>query len=156
MMDNTQQFIEDMGLYFEGNGLTRMAGRIIGWLLICDPPHQTMPQLVETLKASKSSVSVALTTLKQTRLVDRISLPGERKDYFRLNPDLWTQAFLARANEITALRLLAERGLALMENAPAESRRRLELVREMNLFMETEFPRLIERWNEVKKAKGLA
>jgi DNA-binding transcriptional regulator GbsR (MarR family) len=151
----TRQFVEDMGVYFELNGLTRMAGRIIGWLLVCDPPHQTMPQIIEALDASKSAVSVALTTLHQINLIHRLSLPGERKDYFRLNPDMWTHAFMARANQITALRILAERGLALMEGASPESKRRLQLVWEMNVFMEAEFPRLIERWNEVKKAKGL-
>lgn len=154
-MDTLQQFTEDLGLYFEANGLTRTAGRIIGWLLVCDPTQQTMPDLVEALGISKSNISTALTLLRQNRLVDRISLPGQRRDYFRLNPDLWTNAFLARAGEIRALRLLAERGLSLLADAPPESRRRLELVREMNAFMEEEFPRLIARWNEVKKAKGL-
>lgn len=154
-MDTKQQFIEDMGLYFEVNGLTRMAGRVIGWLLICEPPHQTMPQIIEALETSKSSVSVALSLLQQYKLVDRISLRGERKDYFRLNADLWTQAFLARANQISALRILAERGLALLEGTSLENHKRLELVYEMNLFMEAEFPRLIERWIEVKRSKGL-
>ncbi len=30
-----------------------MAGRVIGWLLICDPPAQTFNQLVAVLRASK-------------------------------------------------------------------------------------------------------
>lgn len=154
-MDTREQYIEDLGLYFEANGLTRMAGRVIGFLLICDPPQQTMPDIIEALQVSKSNISTTLTLLRQNRLVDRISLPGERRDYYRLNPDLWTNAFLVRAGEIRALRLLAERGLKLLENASPDARKRLELVREMNAFMEEEFPRLIERWNEVKKAKGL-
>ena len=49
MMENTdkkQQFVEECGLYFEGIGLTRIAGRVIGWLLICDPPYQLQSELV--------------------------------------------------------------------------------------------------------------
>ena len=64
--EQQQQFVEECGLYFEGIGLTRMAGRIIGWLLISDPPHQTQGDLVEVLQASKSSISVALKTVPFT------------------------------------------------------------------------------------------
>ena len=35
-------YVEDFGLYFEQFGLARTAGRMLGWLLVCDPPHQTM------------------------------------------------------------------------------------------------------------------
>ena len=155
IMDEQHRFIEDMGLYFEANQLTRMAGRIIGWLLICDPPYQSMPDLVASLNASKSSISTALALLRQHHLIDLVRIPGERKDLYRLNADLWTHAFEARADQITLLRLLAERGLALLADQPEDRRRRLALMFEMNAFMETEFPRLIARWNEVKRTKGL-
>lgn len=154
-MDSIEQFVEDMGLYFERNGLTRMAGRIIGWLMICQPPHQTMSEIVSVLGASKSSVSTALALLNQVNLIDRISLPGERRDYFRINPDFWTRAFAARASEITALKTMAARGLDLLKQAPIEQRRRLQLMYEMNAFMEVEMPKLIAKWNEYKREKGL-
>lgn len=41
-MDKKQQFVKDCGLYFQKFGLTHMAGSIMGWVLICDPPHQSM------------------------------------------------------------------------------------------------------------------
>ncbi|GAB4516195.1 MAG: siderophore transport transcriptional regulator MmpR5 [Anaerolineae bacterium] len=155
-MDDQHQFIEDMGLYFEATGLTRMAGRIIGWLLICDPAHQSMPDIITALSASKSAISTALALLRQLDLVDIVRLPNERKDHFKLNADLWSHAFQARAHQIAELRTLSERGLALLEDAPPEMRRRLQLMYEMNVFMEAEFRKLIERWNEVKQEKGLA
>lgn len=36
-----KHFIEDVGLLLEESGLPRMAGRILGLLLICNPPHQS-------------------------------------------------------------------------------------------------------------------
>lgn len=153
-MDTREQFIEDMGVYFEQIGLNRMAGRVVGWLLLCDPPHQSMPDIVEALGASKSSVSTALTLLSQSGLVDRLSLPGERRDYFRVNSDIWTQTFNTRLHLVKELRQLAERGLRLMDDEPPEMRRRLEIMRDLNEFMETEIPKLLERWQTYKKDKG--
>jgi DNA-binding transcriptional regulator GbsR (MarR family) len=155
MMDKKQQFIEETGLFFEHTGMTRMAGRIIGYLLICDPPLQTMPDLVEALQASKSSVSVSLRPLVGYKLVDQISLPGERRDYYRINNEMWIRSWRARMSLLTELRELADRGLDALANDSPETRRRLEVMREMNAFLEREFPKLLERWEDEKKARGL-
>lgn len=152
--DNKQQFVEDTGLYFEKIGLSRMGGRIIGWLLVCDPPHQTMGDLVDALQASKSSISTSLRMLEQYSLIQKFSRPGERRDYYRLAPDIWVWSFKSRLHLITEMRQLAEHGLALLEDEPLEQRRRLELMRDVNNYLEREFPKLLEGWEQEKKAKG--
>ncbi|HLU08746.1 MAG TPA: MarR family transcriptional regulator [Oceanobacillus sp.] len=153
-MDKKQQFVEEVGLYFERVGLTRMEGRIIGWLLICDPPHQSMGDLVEALGASKSSISVSLRTLTTLYLIDQVSIPGERRDYYKASTDLWNRSFRARLHQVTELRQLAERGIDLLADETPEQRRRLELMRDYNAFMEQEFPKLLDKWDEIKKARG--
>lgn len=153
-MDNQQQFVEDCGLYFEKIGLTRMAGRIIGWLLICDPPQQAMSDIVDALQASKSSISTSLRMLEQASLIQRFTRPGERRDYYRLAPDLWIWSFKARMHLVTELRELAEHGLHLLADEPPEQRRRLELMRDVNSYLEREFPKLLDGWQQEKKAKG--
>lgn len=153
-MDNKQQFVEEVGLYFERVGLTRMEGRIIGWLLICDPPHQSMGDLVEALGASKSSISVSLRTLVTLYLIEQISIPGERRDYYKASADMWNRSFRARAHQLTELRQLAERGIDLLAEEAPEQRRRLQLMRDHNAFMEQEFPKLLDKWDEIKKARG--
>ena len=45
--DEEQRFVEEVGIVFEQTGLPRMAGRILGWLLISDPPHQSTDQLTQ-------------------------------------------------------------------------------------------------------------
>ena len=59
-MHDTQQLaeehiVEDFGLAFEQTGMPRMSGRIIGSLLISDPPHQSMDQLVGVLTSNMFS-----------------------------------------------------------------------------------------------------
>lgn len=154
-MDKKQQYVEEVALYFEGVGLTRMAGRIIGWLLICDPPHQSMAQLCEALQASKSSISVATRQLLQLYLIERLSIPGDRRGYYRASDDMWNRSFKARMHQLAELRALAERGLKLLQSGDDSRRyKRLELMRDMNEFMEREFPKLLEKWEEEKKTRG--
>ena len=146
MADEISLFIEDFGLYFEQFGLPRTAGRILAWLLICDPPHQTMDDLVEALQMSKSSVSTSGRMLMQSGLVDRLSFAGERRDFYRINDSAWTTAWLAKLKQTTLLREMAERGLSLLPEAPPKRRERLQEMHDLYAFLEREMPRLIARW----------
>jgi DNA-binding transcriptional regulator GbsR (MarR family) len=154
MDEKTQRFIEDTGMFFEQLGLSRMAGRIVGYLLICELPEQTMPDIVSVLQASKSAISTALWQLQTVYLITRFSRPGERRDYFRLADDIWSRSFQARMGQITDMRVLAEAGLALLDGESKAKRQRLELMRDMYSFMEREFPKLLNKWEEEKRAKG--
>jgi DNA-binding transcriptional regulator GbsR (MarR family) len=79
-------FVAEIGLFFEAAGSTRMAGRMLGWLLVCDPPHQSAGQLAAALHASNGSISMTTRMLIQAGLVDRVSLRGDRRTYYRLRP----------------------------------------------------------------------
>ena len=125
-----------------------MAGRIFGWLLISDPPHQSPSELAEVLQASKGSISTITRLLMQIGLIERISLPGQRRDYFRIKPDAWSQLTRQRMAQMTAFRQLAERGLQLMTGQEAELQQRLEEMRDMHAFCEQELPRMLERWEQ--------
>ncbi|MFQ3629252.1 MAG: MarR family transcriptional regulator, partial [Cyanobacteriota bacterium] len=76
-------FVEEVGLMFELIGLPRMAGRIFGWLLISQPPHQSSGELAEVLQASKGSISSMTRLLIQLGLIERLPLPGDRRDFFQ-------------------------------------------------------------------------
>ena len=80
-----RNFVEEVGLFFEQTGMPRMAGRILGWLLISDPPHQSTDELAGGLIASKGSISTNTRLLIQIGLIERLSLPGVRHDYFRID-----------------------------------------------------------------------
>lgn len=148
-----QHFVEDVALVFEEIGLIRMAGRILGWLLISNPPHQSADELAEALQASKGSISTMTRLLIQIDLIERIGLPGDRRDYFRMKPDVWAQLLRARMSQITDLHQLAEEGLELLEEEPPELRQRIQDMHDLYSYVETELPVLIERW-EQKRASG--
>ena len=148
-----KHFVEDVGLLLEEGGLPRMAGRILGWLLICDPPHQSTKELAETLQASKGSISTMTRLLIQLGVIERVALPGQRRDHFQIKPGGWSQMILRDIAEISNGYQLAERGLQLMDGRPAEQQERLKEARDLYAFLEREYPLLIEQW-EKERTKG--
>lgn len=144
--DDYRNFAEDVALYFEQAGLSRTAGRIFGWLLICDPPRQTMNDLVDGLHISKSSVSVATRFLIEVGLIQRISVPGERRDYYCIVEDVWHTMMQQRMSQLVAFRKLAEQGLDMLADQPVERRKRLCEMRDFYAFWEKEIPVLLDRW----------
>jgi len=147
-----QQFVEHVGIAFEQTGLIRMAGRIFGWLLVSDLPHQSTDQLAEVLMASKGSISSMTRLLIQIGLIERLSLPGVRHDYFRLRADAWRNMIRrGLEDEIKMFRQFAELGLELAAEKTSPTRKWLEEMRDMYTFLEREFPVLLERWEQQRK-----
>ena len=128
-----------------------MAGRILGWLIISDPPHQSIDELTSALMASKGSISTATRLLIQIGLIERISLPGVRHVCFRIRPGALQHLLRKKGEMLTIFRQLAERGLELTEGKSLMTRQGLEEMRDMYAFLEQEFPALLERWEQEHK-----
>lgn len=141
-----QEYVERFGLFWEQVGMPRMTGRILGWLLICDPPHQTMHELTDALQASKSSISTGTRMLILMGVIERVSLPGQRRDHYRVVPDSWSRILEEKKQQFTDFRQLAEKGLSLLEGASPARRKRLEELRDLYAFMEREYPLILDHW----------
>jgi DNA-binding transcriptional regulator GbsR (MarR family) len=147
-----KHFIEDVGLLFEESGHPRMAGRILGCLLISPDPYLSTSEIAETLQASKGSLSTMTRFLLQMGMLERVALPGKRVDYFRIKTGAWPELVRHAVYELSALRKLAERGLELMDEKHSEMRTRLEDARDLFAFVEREYPLLIDRWEKEHKS----
>jgi len=146
-----QRYIEDVALFLEEQGLPRIAGRIVGLLLTCDPPHRSAGQLAQELGASKGSISTMTRLLVESGTLERTSLPGGRTTYFALRPDSLERKLERRLAATVAFRPLAERGLKLLAGQPRERTARLRLVRAMYAFMEQEMSLMLARWREQRE-----
>lgn len=119
------ELCEAFGRLFEITGGTRIAGRLAGWLLICDPPEQTPAQLVEVLGISKASVSTELRKLEQLGVIERTTLPGDRRSYWRVAVHAWPELMARRLRMIDRFVELADQGLTLLEQETSARRMRL-------------------------------
>jgi len=149
MTDDTAalaSFVERVGEVFAQSGHQRIAGRVLGWLLVCDPPRQSADDLQRVTGASKASISITLRVLIANGLVERVGVSGERRAHYQLRPGCWTTDLRGKLAQFTALKALAEEGLALLGDAAPDRRARLEGMRDLYGFFEREFPGLVERW----------
>ena len=149
MTDEEKRFVEEAGIVFDNTGLPRMAGRIFGWLLICEPSHQSPTELAEALMTSRGSISTMTRFLIQMGVIERIGMPGDRNDYFRISHGHWKE-FLGHGfiDEMKMFRQLSEHGLTLIADRDHPNRDFLEKIHEVHTFLEREFPILIERWEK--------
>jgi DNA-binding transcriptional regulator GbsR (MarR family) len=103
MDDEHRLFIEDFGAFFEELGGGRMVGRILGLLMIADPPAQSAEDIATALHASRGSISQATRVLVQLGMVRRFTKPGARRDYFQLRADALTESTRRRGQDIDRL-----------------------------------------------------
>ena len=143
-----QPFIDQMGIAFDELGAPRMMGRIFGYLLVCDPPWQSAPQLCEALDASKGSVNTITRQLIQAGLLERVAVKGERATYLQVRSGAWSEMIRFRMRGMHHLRMVAEGGLELLANAPAEQRERLQRFHDFYEYIEREFEAFISRFEE--------
>lgn len=77
------EFIEKMGLIAQADGIPRIAGRVLGALIIHDEPF-SFSQLSDLLAVSRGSISTNTRLLVNLGIIERTTKRGERQDYFKL------------------------------------------------------------------------
>lgn len=143
-----KHFIEDIGLFFEQMGMPRMAGRMLGFLLIADPEAQSVTDITAALKASKSSVSVMARLLVDNGLIERVASPVPRRDYYRFKPGGWILYMRQWLGLMSELHDITERGLALMDGKEDDLRERLLEAHDLFSLMEEQMPAMLETLEE--------
>ena len=143
MTSTESDFVEEMGQFLASIGMTPMAGRMWGWLLICDPPEQTAAEIAEALEASRGAISGTARILANAGLVRRTSRRGDRREYFSA-PAEALDSMLASAGAIyREMRRIAEHGLAALADRPPEARARVQEFHDVMTFVEVEVPAMI-------------
>lgn len=129
MLSPREQLVEEIGLFWEGYGLARNFGRMHGLLLLSDAPHLSLDEIAEALKISKASASTVARQLHAMTLISKSSVPGDRRDYYRISDDthirsteqslrggLRLAGYVERASRLEGLSPEARRRLRRMEH----------------------------------------
>lgn len=129
--DEEITFADHLGRFYAGRyGFPPMAGRVLGYLLVCDPREQTIAELSEALLASRTAITGALALLERMDTIRRSRAAGERMDRVRVDfSSAQSRGF--DVSEYQQLGDLAREGLEVLADAPPE--RRTELL-EMAAF----------------------
>lgn len=139
-----RRYAEEVGVVLARMGTTPAFGKLLGWLLICDPPKQTTAQLCEAMGLSKASVSTGMRVLEQSGLVRRVPSQG-RAHAYEMHPDAFARA-IDPTDKMRVFIELMQRGIDLVGDATAPEASRLRHTRDFYAFMVERTPALLEEF----------
>ena len=146
-------FVERLGLVTQADGLPRIAGRIMGLMVIYGGPF-SFADLAERLQISRASVSTNTRLLESLGVIERTTVPGERQDYFRLRPHPYAPLMRGYVERMRRARDMVEGTQADLPPSLEESHERLQ---ELNEFYETlieSFEKVILNWESKAKTSS--
>lgn len=134
-----------LGELLDAHGFPRMVGRVLGELLLAEPPYLSTAQLCERLPTSKGHLSTTMSLLLSMGMVERFGVPGSRRDHYRLAEDAFVRAMSKSAEPSTRLAAAAARALA---DVPSGTRACEELtrMRDFYVFLAKRLPQLVEEF----------
>ncbi|MBK8312383.1 MAG: MarR family transcriptional regulator [Chitinophagaceae bacterium] len=88
LIEARQQFISSWGAFGTHWGINRTMAQIHALLLICSDPI-TQDDIMEELNISRGNTNMNIRELINWGLVERVIPPGERKEFFLAEKDIW-------------------------------------------------------------------
>jgi hypothetical protein len=95
------------------DGVPLIAGRVLGWLMICDPPEQSAQQIATAIKASRASLSTNLRLLNSVGFVHALTKPATRTVYYRVDDDAWEKVVHRQIASLASLGKILQDGAHL-------------------------------------------
>jgi DNA-binding transcriptional regulator GbsR (MarR family) len=124
MKKELSQFIEQMGLLWEGEGLPRIAGRIHAVTLLSKGPC-SLDEIAEGLSVSKASVSNDARLLENLGFLERVGRPGDRKSYYQITDDSMERTLSTRVARLRVFQETIASGIDLPVDSGVRARLKL-------------------------------
>jgi len=114
-MQPHQDWIERVVAYL-GPDVPPVAGRVLGWLMICRPEHQSAAQIASTIGASRASLTTSLRLLVMAGFLSKVTRPGDRTTYYQMDPEAWHRVVQRQIASIETFKNIARDGLEIAGN----------------------------------------
>lgn len=151
-----QEFIQDFGEAYQLFGLPKLMGRIVGLLLYVNRPI-SLNEITSQLNVSKGPVSQIIRRLRDHDLIQRIWVPGDRKDYYQPEADIFGNAFKNHIGLMKRNLELAQKYQAKLkfskEEENAQFKERIEEMHQFYKMMLEYFNQFLVDWQKQKSNK---
>jgi len=137
-------WIERVAAHFAEEGIPLIGGRILGYLLVCEPVERTAAELAQELEASSGSISTNLKFLVNSGLVTKRTRRGRQAAEYRVDEKRWADMVQRRLDALVSVRDLTESGMRLLSGDPQRALR-LRTVDQLYTWLADELPPLWER-----------
>jgi DNA-binding transcriptional regulator GbsR (MarR family) len=91
LTDAKQQFIHSWGVLGTQWGINRTMAQVHSLLLVASKPLST-DDIMEDLSISRGNANMNIRELMDWNLIDKVIVPGDRKEYFSAEKDIWKVA----------------------------------------------------------------
>jgi DNA-binding transcriptional regulator GbsR (MarR family) len=105
---------EQVAMYLARDGVPPIAGRILGWLMVCDPPEQSAGQISAAIGASRASLTMNLRLLTSMGFLTWRTRPGDRTMYYRMADNAWHAVVRRQIAGIASFLDITRQGLDLL------------------------------------------
>lgn len=137
--DRDLEWVERIAKYCsDQDGIPLIAGRVLGWLMICDPPEQSAARIAEAIGASRASLTTNLRLLGSVGFVGELTKPGDRTVYYRVDEDAWERVVQRQVSSLTSLGQIMRDGMRLADPSTPRGAR-IVAAHEVFTWLETVF-----------------
>lgn len=151
--DLMQEIVADFAEGYSNFGLNPLMGRIVGLLIISKDP-QSLDDIVEKLEMSKGPISQICRRLKERGLVEKVWIPGDRKDYYEPANDIFGKAYENQINKMKKNIEIAEKYLKVVGTDSAESafiKQQMKVMKEFYELMDQYNEKFMKAWKSRQK-----
>ncbi|TCJ96756.1 GbsR/MarR family transcriptional regulator [Nocardia alba] len=146
-------FTESFTALLIEQGLPRMEARVLACLQITDSGALTAAELVARLRVSPASISNAVAFLEQQGMLRRELIPGERRERYLVDDDIWLRNLIASVQMQNSLSAMTRRAVEILgPDTPAGAR--FEQSGEFVAIVGAALRRAMEQWRERLAQRG--
>lgn len=148
------RFVERFGSALTAAGMQRLPSRVFAALLADDDGRMTAAELGEVLAVSPASVSGAVRSLQQMRMIHREREQGSRRDVYVVADDAWHDVMMNSANIYAPLTQTLREGVDQVGGRGTTAGDRLALSVAFLEFVTEEMQQLSDRWDKRRAELG--
>jgi DNA-binding transcriptional regulator GbsR (MarR family) len=147
--DVLHAFLERFASVLVAAGFPAMPARVFAALQVTDSGRLTAAELADMLLISPAAVSGAVRYLSGLGLVHRERVPGSRRDYYRMPPDVWHEVTRLQTQVLVRWASLLKEGIDIVgADTPAGARLRAQA--SFIEFLNKEMPAVLARWDALE------
>jgi DNA-binding transcriptional regulator GbsR (MarR family) len=139
-------FIDRFTSVLVAAGIPAMPARVLAALHVTDSGRLSSAELTGLLQISPAAVSGAVRYLSGLGLVHKERVPGSRRDYYRMPPNVWHEVIRLQNQVLARWTSLLKEGVGVV-GADSPAGRRMADYAAFFDFMNAEFPGLMARWD---------
>lgn len=144
-MNTDTNFIEKFCVIAEQDGFPRIAGRIMGFLLLNEGPY-TLDELADQLQISKTSASTNARLLEQHGVIERVVKTGDRRDFYRLSEQHWERMFDVVRKRMQRFQTVLAETISALPPEQTYGRKRLREAQRFHSFILDRLNEHIDEW----------